>query len=52
MYFSNQDSYVFQITYIFNQSANSATVTLQDASGMNAIIDPTGGSQCNWYYNL
>ena len=43
MYFSNADDMVFLISSITSQSANTATVVLQDVGAMNAILSPGTG---------
>ena len=43
MYFSNTDDMVFLISSITSQSANTATVVLQDIGAMNAILSPGTG---------
>ena len=39
------DGYVFRIQHIYSQTSGSVNLTLEDVSGYNALIDPTGGLQ-------
>jgi len=38
---------IWRISHIFSQSATAAYLQLEDISGLNARIDPTGGSGGN-----